>query len=64
MSEKPEKLIPRLFRFTEDDIRMIGEIRQWENEPSDASTVRLALHRAFFDVVREQARAKLAHDPS
>lgn len=64
MTDKPDKLIPRLFRLTADDVRMIREIGAWENEPSDASTVRLAIRRAHYDVVREQTRAWWAHDPS
>jgi hypothetical protein len=43
MSEKPDKLIPRLFRFTEDDIRMIGELRELDDDPSDAFTMRRSI---------------------
>ena len=52
MSEKPDKLIPRLFRFTEDDIRMIGELRETAGWQSDAETVRYAIRSAHYDAFR------------
>jgi hypothetical protein len=52
MSEKPEKLIPRLFRFTKDDIRKIGEIRETVGWQSDAETVREAIRAAHWDTFK------------
>jgi hypothetical protein len=62
MSEKPDKLIPRLFRFTADDIRKIGEIREWYAMPSDASVMRRALMNSHWDVVREKHRFARLND--
>lgn len=52
MSEKPDKLIPRLFRFTEDDIRMIGELRDAFGCQYDAEAVREAIRVAHYDALR------------
>jgi hypothetical protein len=53
MSEKPDKLIPRLFRFTEDDIRMIGQIRETVGWQSDAETVREAIRVAHYETFKD-----------
>ena len=52
MSEKPDKLIPQLFRFTEDDIRKIGEIRETVGWQSDAETVREAIRCTHYDALK------------
>lgn len=48
MTDKPDKLIPRLFRLTADDIRMIGELRSHYDETSDAAVVRAAIRHAHW----------------
>jgi hypothetical protein len=53
MSDKPEKLIPRLFRFTEEDIRKLGELRGYYDEPSDAGAVREAIRAAHYQAFRD-----------
>jgi hypothetical protein len=52
MSEKPEKLIPRLFRFTEDEIRKMGEIRSYYAEMSDAAAVRKAIRVTHWTMTK------------
>ena len=60
MTDKPDKLIPRLFRFTDDDIQKMAEIRDWYALPSDASVMRRALMNSHWDMVREKHRLERA----
>ena len=55
MTEKPDKLIPRLFRFTDDDIQKLGEMRELYAEPSDAAALRLAIGIAYHTSFPERA---------
>jgi hypothetical protein len=60
MSEKPDKLIPRLFRFTEDEIRKIGEIRSYYAEGSDAAAVRKAIRVAHWTMTKAKSALREA----
>ena len=48
MTDKPDELIPRLFRLTADDVRMIGELRAFHDAPFDATIVRAAIRQMHF----------------
>jgi len=54
MSEKPDKLIPRLFRFTEDDIRKLKDMGQYFGAKTDAEAIRESLRMAHAEVVEQR----------